>query len=1609
MSDHPDARLAKLLDETVGGIRRQLGRQSAQPAAELTRQLFAKTLAEDLEDETADNLIGLSAACWSFVRGREPDEVLVRAYNPDVEKDGWHSPHTVVEALNTDSPFLLDSTLAALNQLDLTIHLVLHPVFQVERNSEGRITNISTRESGRAGTPAESFIHVQVTRQLEAQALREIETTLRRVYADVRSAVEDWQPMRSRIDALVDDIRATSAPGISDADRMEGVEFLEWLRDDQFTFLGARDYRVERQEGRVYVRLKEESGLGVLRQVTEESRQRHSQPIPDEYLSYLNRPELFMITKANERSRVHRPVYMDYIGVRRFGADGDVIGESRFIGLLTSAAYSTRATRIPLLRRKVATVLEDSGLSPAGHDAKALTNVLETFPRDELFQIPPDELLQTARGIMRLEHRQRIRLFLRRDSYGGFFSALVFTPRDVYSTNLRQRMEHILLERLGGHSLEVATQFSEAPMVRAHFIVRASEAIRREHNVADIERDLADAARTWEDELLERLVERFGEAQGARFHRRFALSMPPGYKSAHPPRIAVADIQHIGSLASCGDIALNLYRRVGAEPGEFSFKVYHRGDAIPLSQVLPVLENMGLVVVQEHPYRLSFDDNSDTISIHDFQMIARTERDIEISEMRERFESLFDRVWSGEFENDRYNGLVLHGLEGREISLLRAYAKYLRQIKAPFSLSYMQQTLYNNPELTRLLVQQFHALHDPDATGNPNARSAAIRHRIEVELESVESADEDRILRRFVNLIDATLRTNFYQREEDGRPKPSISLKFDSAAVAELPNPRPWREIFVYSPRFEAVHLRGGRVARGGIRWSDRREDFRTEILGLVKAQMVKNSVIVPVGAKGGFVLKRPSSDPAQFREEGVSCYRLFISALLDITDNLVGGEICTRDRVLRHDGDDPYLVVAADKGTALFSDIANEIADRYGHWLGDAFASGGSVGYDHKAMGITARGAWEAIKRHFRELGKDIQSEPFTVVGIGDMGGDVFGNGMLLSEQIRLIGAFNHMHVFVDPDPDPAASYQERSRLFKLPRSTWDDYDKSLISPGGGVFSRTAKSIPLTPEVRERFGIVGEQIRPNDLIRALLLAEVDMLWNGGIGTYVKARTESHAEVDDRANDPFRVNGEELRCKVIGEGGNLGCTQAARIEFAHGGGRVNTDAIDNSAGVDCSDHEVNIKILLNGIVDAGDMTRKQRDERLDQMTDEVARMVLRNNYVQTQCLTTVDSISSGMFGEQIRFLRALESRKLLDRSVEGLPDDEELMARRSAGRTFTRPELAVLLAYAKLNLYDQLLNSDLPDDPYLNQDLRDYFPAALREEFPEQIKQHQLRREIIATVIANDIIDRAGITFVHRHTEHSGILPEAVVRAYIQAREVFGLRDIWAAIEATDNRLPSAQQAQLHACVLFFANRATAWFLRHISPGIPVADVIRSFRPGIESLSEALESLLDADALAQMKGEDERLVDLGVPGDLSAAVARLGPLAAACDVVQETQHTELDTNSVASIFFETGRRFACAWIRNQAANLPQVEHWDMLAAEAIAEDSYAHQRALTARVLKLAAETPGIQAIDAWEADNADSLSRFRVVLGELKSSSSLNLSMLNVVNRSLRVLAEST
>ena len=1591
---------------TIERLRQEMPESDSESTAHLAAHFLGSAELEDITEETADNLFGLAVSVWEHVRQRTPGTPQVRAYNPNVEEHGWHCRHTVVEITTDNSPFLLDSTLAALNLLNLTVHLVIHPVVPIVRNSEGQIEEVPEPGTDPPGAIHESVIHVQVTRQTEDESLTAITNRLQVVHADIRTVVEDWRLMLARVEELVAELRAGHSAPLAQEDIEEGISFLEWLGDNNFTFLGARDYHIEDRDGATYLRADEEHGLGVLRTLSKESQERHQHPVSDAYVTYLRRPELFVISKAWSRSNVHRPVYMDYIGVRRFDAEGKVVGERRFLGLLTSTAYNTRPTRIPLLRKKVAMVCERAGFASGDHDAKALNNILESLPRDELFQIDTDALEQTARGILRLEHRQRLRLFLRRDNYGAFYSALVFVPRDAYSTDLRRHMEEILLRRLEGDSVETTTQFSEAPMVRAHFIVRVGRDAQATPDIVAIEHELAAVARSWNDDLLDMLIDAHGDAEGTRRHRCYATILPPQYKVDFSPRAAVADIDRILPLQKCGDIALSLYRRVAAEKDEFDFKVYRCGPPIPLSSILPMLEHMGIHVLEERSYSIKAEDCSDAVIIHDFHIANRLGRKVDVTELRERFETLFADVWANRMTSDHFNNLVLEGLGGRDISLLRTYAKYLRQIKAPFSLAYMQEALTEHPCITRLFIDQIRAMHDPDAEGDPNQRAVEIRKQTLIEFHSVVSADQDRILRRFLNLIDGTLRTNFYQRDANNKPNTAIALKFDCSALAKLPEPRPWREVFVYSPSFEAVHLRGGPVARGGIRWSSRREDYRTEILGLMKAQSIKNAVIVPVGAKGGFALTRPppGADGDKLRAEAVRCYRIFMSALLDVADDLSGDDVLPRTGMVRHDGDDPYLVVAADKGTATFSDEANDVSASYGYWLGDAFASGGSAGYDHKAMGITARGAWEAVKRHFRELGHDTQSEDFTVVGIGDMSGDVFGNGMLLSEHIQLVAAFNHLHIFLDPTPDAAKSFAERTRLFALPRSSWEDYDVGLISEGGGVFSRQAKSIPLSPQIRERFGIRAEHLDPNVLIQSLLTSEVDLLWNGGIGTYVKARDETHAEADDRANDRLRVNASDLRCKAVGEGGNLGLTQGARVEFAAGGGKINSDAIDNSAGVDCSDHEVNIKILLNSAVAAGDMTMKQRDRRLVEMTDEVATMVLRHNYLQTQSLSMVESFGMRMFEEQARFMRAAVSS---GRIAERMPDEEEIAARRTNSQPLTRPELSVLLAFAKIGLFDELVESKLPDDPYLAQELEMYFPEPLRVEFAARMRNHRLRREIVATRIANETIERAGITFIHRHTEHSGIPAPAVARAYLQVRDVFGLDEIWSAIEKTDYTVSAALQAELHGRLMFFVDRMTSWFLRYVPSTRPIEEVVREYREGVVALESTLDEILDAEARLKLEREETTLTDQGAPAELARVIARLDPLGAACDIIEVAQLAHAEPVSVGPVFFEVGQRYACDWLRTHAERLPQREHWDRLAAQAIAEDSYAHQRALTAHILHANEGPPDIEGIDVWAKANEETVQRFGGIFCELQDIPSLDLATLNVANRALRVLTE--
>ena len=1404
---------------------------------------------------------------------------------------------------------------------------------------------------------------------------------------------------------------------------------MRWLVDHHFTFLGYREYAlVGRDESAsipsdgasedadddyadATIEPVPGSGLGILRSDTAVRRQLSDMPprTRDKALEQ----SLLIITKANSRSTVHRPVYLDYIGVKQFDSAGRVIGERRFLGLFSSAAYLDSVRKLPVVRRKVAAVMHRAGFSPRSHSGKDLLSILETYPRDELFQIDTDELYETVTGVLALQRRRQLRLFLRRDDYGRFWSCLVYLPRDRWNTKVRLAMQEILLEALQGTAVDYTTRVTESVLARLHFVVRTAPGVAPAADVEAIQSRLAQATRTWEEDLGEELIETVGEEHGPALLKWYADAFPEAYKEDFPASTAVADLRRLEVLEEVDDIGMNLYKPDDAPDDERRFKIYRVGAPISLSDVLPLLQAHGLRVIDERPYGLVRSDGEQAW-VYDFGLEHFSAR-ASVEESPDNFHNAFAAAWRGDTEVDGFNVLVLAaGLTWRQTIVLRAYAKYLRQVGAFYSQDYIQQAVGSQVEIASQLVELFEARFDPAFSDDRAARQSELTANIERALDDVASLDQDRILRALLGLVRATCRTSFYQRGAGGRPKPYVALKFAPEAIDFLPRPRPKFEVFVYGPRVEGVHLRFGPVARGGLRWSDRLEDFRTEVLGLVKAQMVKNAVIVPVGAKGGFVVKRPplGGDREQLLAEGIACYRMFVSALLDVTDNLVAGEVVPPRDVVRHDTDDTYLVVAADKGTAKFSDIANEISVSYGFWLGDAFASGGSVGYDHKAMGITARGAWESVKHHFRDMGHDTQSEDFTVVGIGDMSGDVFGNGMLLSEHIRLVAAFDHRHVFLDPDPDAKSSFAERRRLFELSRSSWADYDEDLISAGGGVFPRTAKSIVLTDKVRTALGIdfSVNALSPAELIRLMLLAPVDLLWNGGIGTYVKATSESHAEVGDKAGDTVRVNGAELRCKVVGEGGNLGLTQRGRIEYALAGGRINTDAIDNSAGVDASDHEVNIKILLDGVVEAGGLTKPQRDTLLGEMTDEVAALVLRDNYDQNVALGNARAQDHAMLSVHRRLLRDLERRGRLDRALEFLPDDAALDERDAAGLGLTSPELGVLLAYVKIVLEDEIAATDLPDNEWFGDLLISYFPTPLQQRYRAEMARHPLRRDIITDLLVNDMVNRGGTTYAFRAVEETGVTPVDAVRAYFVATDVFGLREFWSAVEALDTEVSTDTQVMLYLEARRLLDRSTRWLLQNRRHPLDMGAEIAYFQPGVQKLMGQLPELLTADALARLQAYSAKYTDQDVSVELAMAAAGLLDAFPLLDIVEVATDRDAQLEEVAEVYFLLSQRFRTDQLLHRIAQLDRADRWHALARSALRYDLYAALSELTGEVLdSTPAGTPAADRITAWEHANSSSLARAQNSLGELAEETNYDLATLSVVLRQIRTMVRAS
>jgi glutamate dehydrogenase len=1574
---------------------------------------YRNTALDDLKDRAIEDLAGAALSHLQLALQRSSGTPCIRVWNPAPRTDRWDSAHTIVQIVTDDMPFLVDSTSMVLNRHGSYIHLTVHPVLHVRRDDHGRLLEVPSPEHAGPDARLESFMHLEIDRETAPDVLQGVVAELDRVLGDVRAACRDWGAMRGRAREIAAELEASPPP--LDAEIVkESRELLEWMGDDHFTFLGYREYALVRGEQADALRPIPGTALGIL-----------SRPPPKEAAGttalaghairrQARSKDLLIITKANSRATVHRNSYLDYVGVKIFDADGTVTGEHRFLGLWTSAAYSRSPREVPLLRDKLRRVIASSGLRPESHGGKALVHILHTYPRDELFQSSLRELIRISTGIYSLQERQRTKLFVRRDAFRRFFSCLVFVPRDRYNTQVRERIQQVLLEGLRGVAIESAVEMSESNLARVHFIVRTPQGPVPHVNIAAIERRIAEAVRTWADQLRDELVERFSEEDGLALFKEYAGLFPAAYVEDITPREATFDIERLEAIKSePRRLRMSLYRLPGYPEDQVRFKLFHADAPLPLSEVLPMLENMGLRVIGERPYRVRLRNGTDRteIWIQDFEMSTADGQPISPSQVNQLFQESFEFTWIGRVENDGFNRLILTArLDWRQAVMLRALCRYLLQTGLPFSQAYMEQVLAEHALIARMLVELFEGRLDPDLPEKRRERTMlTVNQSINHALDAVSSLDADRMLNAFRALIMATLRTNYFQRDEHGMPRQYLSFKFDPGRIPDLPLPLPMFEIFVYSPRVEGVHLRGGLVARGGLRWSDRREDFRTEVLGLMKAQAVKNVVIVPVGAKGGFVPKRlPVGDRDTVMREVVACYRMFINGLLDVTDNLADGVVVPPHDVVRHDGDDSYLVVAADKGTATFSDLANTVAAEHGFWLGDAFASGGSMGYDHKKMGITARGGWEAVKRHFRELGLDTQREQFSVAGIGDMSGDVFGNGMLLSRHMRLQAAFNHQHIFLDPDPDPEASFLERERLFALPRSSWSDYDRGLISPGGGIWSRADKLIQLSPEARAMLDVEQQGVTPDELIRAILRMRADLLWNGGIGTYVKAATESHAEVGDRANDAVRINGGELRCRVLGEGGNLGCTQLGRIEYALAGGRLNTDFVDNSAGVDCSDHEVNIKILISVATRHRALPPAQREKLLVSMTDEVAELVLRNNYLQTQAISIAESTAAERLNEHAWFIRQLEKRAGLNRALEFLPDEEEIELRRKAGRGLARPELSLVMSYAKMALYAEMVRSNVPEDAYLSKELQRYFPNPLRERYAEYLREHPLAREIIATMITNSLVNRMGSVFAFRMQDETGADVAAVARAFTIAREVFETRAIWEAIESLDNSISASVQYSMLRATQALLKQATRWLLDRRDELPEIATAVVRLNPGAMELVGCLAEVLHGARLERYEGAAQLYADTGVPTGLARKMAALAPMHAGLDIIALAENCKVGVRHTADVYFRVGSELELDWIADQIDKLRVDGIWQAKARGSLRDNLYGLHRALCANMISCASGKEDARlVVGEWIAARTERVAHFRQTLEEMQNGGQLDFATTSVALQEIRRLVQ--
>ncbi len=1602
-----------IIGALVSKLQQEMGTEQAGLCAEFVRQFYSTVALEDLREWEVDDLYGAAVNFWVLIKQRAPHEIKIRIYNPDFERHGWQTTHTVVEVICDDMPFLVDSLRIVVNRMGLISHLIIHMGgMHLLRGPDHEITNVFSRHSDLPeGTTVDAPIFMEIDRQTDPLMLEELHRNFERVLEDNRAVVEDWLPMREKVQEIIGELE--NVRSVLDQNEVEETKaFLNWIEDHHFTFLGIRDYELIYNGKETVLQAVPDTGFGLLRQGISKSSTRSISAMAPEARELTMSSRILVMSKTNTQTTVHRDAYADYIGVKRFNQQGQVCGERRIIGLYTSAAYNTNPKHIPFLRHKVALIMKNSRLNPRSHAGKILLNILETLPRDDLIQSSEDELLEISMGIFYMQERRRIRMFARMDVYHRFISCLVFVPKERFNTELREAMQKVLKENFNATEITFSTLFTESILARIHFMIRINPQDTIEYDFKDIEKQLVEVGRSWTDDLQHLLSDSFGEEHANILFARYKNAFPAVYTATFSPRTAVFDIKHIEQLSEENSLGMNFYRPLDEFSDNFRLKIYQHDTTIPLSDVIPIIENLGLRAISERPYMLKFEDEK-LAWINDFSVHYTRGSKFKIDEIRELFQNAFTRVWFGDAENDGFNQLVLAaGLDWRQVSVLRTYAKYFKQISFTFSQEYIETALNNNAVIAKKLVHLFELRFHPDKSDHREDHVQTVVDEIFNDLDNVANLDEDKIIRHYVQAINSTIRTNYYQLDAHGAPKKYISMKLNSKLIPGVPRPAPMFEIFVYSPQFEGVHLRCGKVARGGLRWSDRKEDFRTEILGLMKAQQVKNAVIVPSGAKGGFVAKQLPLSGAreEILAEGIRCYQQFIRGLLDITDNYLDAVVCKPQSVVCYDEDDPYLVVAADKGTATFSDIANEISLEYGFWLGDAFASGGSIGYDHKKMGITAKGAWESVKRHFHEMDIDINTTDFTVVGIGDMAGDVFGNGMLLSNHIKLVAAFNHIHIFIDPDPNPEVSFAERNRLFDLPRSTWADYEKKLISKGGGVFNRNAKSIVVSKEMKHVFGIKQSSIEPNELIKVILKSKVDLLWSGGIGTFVKAQIETNADVGDRSNDAIRVNARQLRCKVVGEGGNLGFTQLARIEYSINGGLVYTDFIDNSAGVSCSDKEVNIKILLNSIVAAGDLTPKQRNELLSEMTDEVARLVLRENYVQTRAISLAVTQSLRSVELHCRYMNELERTGKIDRALEFLPNEKALMENKLIGKGLSSPGISVLLCYSKIILKESILASDVPEDSYLKQFLISAFPQPLQDRFSKQMQQHPLKREIIATRLSNIIVNEMGFSFVYRMQDETGAPVSAIVCAYMISRSVLNMDVIWQQIEALDGYLDSEKLAEIMMLYVRLLRRISRWFLRSQRMRLDITKMVKLYTPGMLELKKALPVAFGAGQRVQYDKHFAEYVQMGISKELAHELTITRGLFASMDILEVAQQLSININKAAEVYFNIEEFLDLTWIRTQIIIHTTDNHWEALSREALRDDLDWQQRQLTASVIRFDKKNKDLMiCLEEWSDSHKGLIDRWRHILTNLRSSSVLNYTMFFVAIRELLDLTQTT